>query len=300
MARSRRRGQQGRRKVGAGKRHRQKPRQAVRQGQPATPKIPASNSKSHLLYLHSNGGLSSPNTPVALPLTPCVCQIFILRIGSQDLLISMRAAAGPSAANECKDQARHQSRLDGCPEGPLQQGNRLKSAWKSEHQGTQEDTKTPEVSLTRKAEREEAGAEKGAHRTLSIVADTNRNQLWKGSAKRNYQLVKWQNEWVRERERGGVRASERRRRNVRNLRTSTGCRPPQPFFTQLLPFNAYLIMEPSVRVAGCFDFTLFWAAPFPPSPCFCVFFFWSSPLHRRLCFAIFFIRVWFVNFIVFT
>lgn len=201
MARSRRRGQQGRRKVGAGKRHRQKPRQAVRQGQPATPKIPASNSKSHLLYLHSNGGLSSPNTPVALPLTPCVCQIFILRIGSQDLLISMRAAAGPSAANECKDQARHQSRLDGCPEGPLQQGNRLKSAWKSEHQGTQEDTKTPEVPLTRKAEREEAGAEKGAHRTLSIVADTNRNQLWKGSAKRNYQLVKWQNEWVRERER---------------------------------------------------------------------------------------------------
>jgi len=30
---------------------------------------------------------------------------------------------------------------------------------------------------------------------LSIVAvDTNRNQLWKGRAKRNYQLVKWQNE----------------------------------------------------------------------------------------------------------
>lgn len=132
-------------------------------------------------------------------LSACVCQIFILRIGSQDLLISMRAAAGPSAANECKDQARHQSRLDGCPEGPLQQGNMLKSAWKSEHQGTQEDTKTPEVSLTRTAERERE-RRRDPHRTLSIVTDTNRNQLWKGSAKRNYQLVKWQNEWVRKRE----------------------------------------------------------------------------------------------------
>lgn len=125
VARSRRRGQQGRGKLGGEeKRHTQKPRQAVRQGQPATPKIPASNSKSHLLYLHSNGGLSSLNSPVAPSPSACVCQIFILRIGSQDLLISMRAAAGPSAANECKDQ----SRLDGCPEGPLQQGNRLKSA----------------------------------------------------------------------------------------------------------------------------------------------------------------------------
>lgn len=233
----------------------------------------------------------------------CVCQIFILRIGSQDLLISMRAAAGPSAANECKDQARHQSRLDGCPEGPLQQGNRLKSAWKSEHQGTQEDTKTPEVSLTRTAEGER---ERGAHRTLSIVADTNRNQLWKGSAKRNYQLVKWQNEWVRQRERRRskrVRVRKRRCRNVGNLRTSTGCRQPLPFFTQLLSFNAYLIMEPSVRVAGCFDFTLFWAAP-PPSPTsfyfFLLFFVLVAPLLHRLCFAIFFIRVWFVNFIVFT
>lgn len=52
---------------------------------------------------------------------------------------------------------RHRPQLDGCPEGPLQQGNRLKSAWKSEHQGAQEDTKTPEVSLTRTAEREEGG-----------------------------------------------------------------------------------------------------------------------------------------------
>lgn len=197
VARSRRRGQQGRGKVGGGNRSQG---EAVRQGRRATPKIPGSNSKSHLLYLHSNGGLSSSYTPLPLSaLSACVCQIFILRIGSQDLLISMRAAAGPSAANECKDQARHQSRLDGCPEGPLQQGNRLKSAWKSEHQGTQEDTKTPEVSLTRTAERDRERG-RGVHRTLSIVADTNRNQLWKGSAKRNYQLVKWQNEWVRERE----------------------------------------------------------------------------------------------------
>jgi len=63
-----------------------------------TPKIPASNSKSHLLYLHSNGGVSTASAlrPAHLSSTAaCVCQIFILWIGSQDLLISMRAA-GPS------------------------------------------------------------------------------------------------------------------------------------------------------------------------------------------------------------
>lgn len=59
VARSRRRGQQGRGKVEGGNRSQG---EAVRQGRRATPKIPGSNSKSHLLYLHSNGGLSSSYT----------------------------------------------------------------------------------------------------------------------------------------------------------------------------------------------------------------------------------------------
>lgn len=133
VARSRRRGQQGRGKIGGrwrgGNRHTQKPRRGSTTRTASNPKNTRLKFKIAFIILTFQWRtvLVVHSSPAPLP-SACVCQIFILRIGSQDLLISMRAAAGPSAANECKDQARHQSRLDGCPEGPLQQGNRLKSA----------------------------------------------------------------------------------------------------------------------------------------------------------------------------